>query len=90
MVLTCKKTTILFFYFKKRFCEILRYFVLEIEELKISHICKISRNSTIFQQIRVLTAKVYENISYFSCEVEIDESVTLNESGKKAFIGKHL
>ena len=61
---------------EKKFCEILKYFSLDLDAIKIAKICKISRNSTnkILKEIRILMSKECEKISKFSGEIEIDES----------------
>lgn len=64
---------------EKKFREILRYFVLDIEAIKISKLVGISQNSIgkILKQIRILMASECEKVSYFSGKIEIDESYFL-------------
>lgn len=59
-----------------KFREILRYFCLDIEAVKIAEICNISRNTVnkILKQIRILMMNECEKISKLSGEIEIDES----------------
>ena len=56
---------------EKKFREILKYFSLDLEAIKIAEICKISRNSTnkILKEIRILMSKECEKISKFSGEI---------------------
>lgn len=51
---------------EKKFREILRYFVLDIETVKISKLVGISQNciGKIFRQIRILMAIECEKVSY--------------------------
>ena len=61
---------------EKKFREILKYFCLDIEAVKISKITQISEVTLckIFKQIRILIAKECEKISKLNGETEIDES----------------
>ena len=61
---------------EKKFREILKYFCLDIEAVKISKITQISEVTLckIFKQIRILIAKECEKISTLNGEIEIDES----------------
>ena len=61
---------------EKKFREILKYFCLDIEAVKISKITQISEVTLckIFKQIRILIAKECEKISKLNGEIEIDES----------------
>ena len=61
---------------EKKFREILRYFCLDLEAVKIAEICKISRNSInkILKEIRKLMAGECEKISKMKGEIELDES----------------
>ena len=64
---------------EKKFREILRYFCLDLEAVKIAEICKISRNSInkILKEIRKLMASECEKISKMKGEIELDESYFL-------------
>ncbi|CZE47512.1 transposase [Campylobacter geochelonis] len=64
---------------EKKFCEILKYFCLDLEAVKIAKICNTSRNSInkILKEIRILMAQECEKISKFDGEIEIDESYFL-------------
>ena len=56
--------------------EILKYFCIDIEAVKIAKLSNISRQNVnkIFKQIRILIAKECETISKMQGEIEIDES----------------
>ncbi|CZE47979.1 transposase [Campylobacter geochelonis] len=64
---------------EKKFREILKYFCLDLEAVKIAEICNISRNSInkILKEIRILMAQECEKFSKFDGEIEIDESYFL-------------
>ncbi|CZE47880.1 transposase [Campylobacter geochelonis] len=64
---------------EKKFREILKYFCLDLEAVKIAKICNISRNFIIkiLKDIRILMAQECEKISKFDGEIEIDESYFL-------------
>ncbi|CZE48629.1 transposase [Campylobacter geochelonis] len=64
---------------EKKFREILKYFCLDLEAVKIAEICNTSRNSInkILKEIRILMAQECEKISKFDGEIEIDESYFL-------------
>ncbi|NLK66413.1 MAG: IS1595 family transposase [Campylobacteraceae bacterium] len=59
-----------------KFREILKYFCLDIEAVKISELTGVSEKTLgkIFKQIRVLMMNECEKISKFSGEIEVDES----------------
>ena len=61
---------------QKKFREILKYFVEDIEATKIANLTGISRIpiNKILKNIRILMASECEKISKFSGEIEIDES----------------
>ena len=61
---------------EKKFREILKYFCMDLEAVKIAEICKISRNSInkIVKEIRKLMAGECEKISKMKGEIELDES----------------
>ena len=64
---------------EKKFREILWYFCLDLEAVKIAEICKISRITInkVFKNIRLLMLQACQNQGKLSGEIEIDESYFL-------------
>ena len=62
--------------FWEKFREILKFFCLDLEAIKVAEICKISEKTInkIFKQIRIKMAESCEKQAKLSGEIEIDES----------------
>ena len=61
---------------EKKFREILRYFCLDLEAVKVAKLSNISKKTIdkIFKQLRILMLHECEKIAKFQGEIEIDES----------------